>query len=97
MSVLRAIRMLLALQCDESKRLMSEGLDRDLSRVERWALRLHFVSCIACRGVRKQFAFLQQAARRRGEQLSERLSDEARQRIAEKIRDVEGDSNEVPG
>ena len=35
--------------CREASRLISESLDRELTRRERWALRLHTVLCTACR------------------------------------------------
>lgn len=37
------------LTCQESARLLSEGLDRTLSRPERVALRLHLALCRRCR------------------------------------------------
>ena len=91
-----AIKMLLALKCAESTRLVSEALDRDLPAVERWAVRLHAVSCRSCRPFRRQIVFLREALQRRSALESagggnERgLSDGARTRIA---RAVERDSS----
>ena len=72
--------MLLTLRCEESTRLMSEGFHRDLTGVERWSVRLHFISCNYCRRIKKQWALLQQTASRRTEAMNE-LSEEARRRI----------------
>ena len=51
------------LTCREAARLISEGLDRNLSGAERTALRLHVAVCKACDRVTKQFEFLRRAAR----------------------------------
>ena len=87
------IKMLLALRCDESTRLISESLDRDLPAVERWAVRLHAIACRPCRRFRRQILFLREALQQRSVLESEggvdelRLSDEARTRIAGAIAD----------
>lgn len=49
--------------CKEASRLISEGLDRDLSAAERTKLRLHVTICVACDRVIRQFDFLRRAAR----------------------------------
>ena len=64
MSFWRAIKLLLTLHCEESARLQSEALERNLTGVERWAVRLHFLSCRACRNFKRQLRFIQEAARR---------------------------------
>lgn len=77
--------MLLTLRCEESTRLMSEAFQRDLTGAERWAVRLHFISCRYCRRVKKQWDLLQETASRRTEVVSE-LSEEARGRILASLR-----------
>ena len=52
------------LNCKEATRLISEGLDRKLSLVQRTALRLHLVVCDACTRVLAQYRFLRRAAAR---------------------------------
>ncbi len=52
MSILRNVRMILSLSCDESSRLLSDGLDRQLSLTERIALRGHLLACRRCRRFR---------------------------------------------
>jgi hypothetical protein len=61
MSRLQAIWRVLNMPCAEMSRLASESLDRDLERVERIALQLHLVYCIACRRYRGQLEFLHRA------------------------------------
>lgn len=49
--------------CDEATRLISAGLDRDLSGPARANLRLHFVVCSACRRFEQQMLLLRRALR----------------------------------
>ena len=51
------------LSCREVTRLVSQGLDRDLSLGERTMLRFHFAICEGCRNVNRQLAFVRQAVR----------------------------------
>ena len=87
------IKFLLALTCDESARLSSEALDRDLSCVERWAVRLHAISCRSCRRFRRQVELFRNAMARYLKihpdkiTLDQTLSTEARERIARAILD----------
>lgn len=80
----RAIRLLLTLRCEESERLMSDAFERDLTGVERWAVRLHFIGCKPCRKVRQQLADLQRLARDRAAEAAT-LAAEARRRIRQQI------------
>jgi predicted anti-sigma-YlaC factor YlaD len=50
--------------CKEVHRLVSEGLDRDLSLVERLRMRLHLLACDACTNFNGQMALLRQAMRK---------------------------------
>lgn len=81
MSVWRAIVMLLTLKCDHATHLISDSYHRDLTGVERWALRLHQLSCRYCRRFARQIERLQEAARRLAA-ADARLSSDARRRIA---------------
>jgi anti-sigma factor RsiW len=49
------------LTCKEATRLISAGLDRDLSVADRLALRLHLTLCDACTKVKAQFEFMRRA------------------------------------
>ena len=45
---------LLFMPCDRITGLVSESLDRDLSRSERFAAQTHLLYCVACRRFRRQ-------------------------------------------
>lgn len=49
--------------CKEVHRLVSEGMDRDLSMVERARMRLHLMVCGACTRFNGQMALLRRAMR----------------------------------
>jgi hypothetical protein len=49
--------------CREVHRLVSEGMDRDLSLVERTRMRLHLVVCDACTRFNGQMSLLRKAMR----------------------------------
>ena len=49
--------------CKEVHRLVSEGLDRDLSMLERLRMRLHLTVCDACSRFERQMAVLRRAMR----------------------------------
>lgn len=49
--------------CREVHRLVSEGMDRDLSLVERARMRLHLIVCEACTRFDGQMALLRKAMR----------------------------------
>jgi hypothetical protein len=50
--------------CKEVHRLVSEGMDRELSFVERTRMRLHLVVCDACTRFNGQMSLLRTAIRR---------------------------------
>ena len=50
--------------CKEVHRLVSEGLDRDLSLVERVRMRLHLLVCDACTNFNGQMRLIRSAMRR---------------------------------
>jgi len=52
--------------CKEVHRLTSEGLDRELSLVERLRVRLHLMVCDACTNFTGQMQLLRRAMRRLG-------------------------------
>ena len=88
MGVWRAIVMLLTLKCDHATHLVSDSYERKLTRVERWALRLHQISCRYCRRLAKQLDLVHSAARRVASS-SGKMSAEAQNRIAAAIADAE--------
>lgn len=52
------------LTCKEAHRLVSEGLDRDLSMLERLRIRMHLTVCDACTNFNGQMILLHQAMQR---------------------------------
>ena len=50
--------------CKEVHRLVSEGLDRDLSLIERARMRMHLMICDACQNFSGQMALIRQAMRK---------------------------------
>jgi hypothetical protein len=73
------------LSCRRASRLQSDGLERPLTLVERVELRGHLLACAACRRHRKQVLGLEKLVRGMG-MGEERLSREARERIAVGLR-----------
>jgi hypothetical protein len=71
---------------------MSESLERRLGLVERTKLRLHLLICAWCERYLKQIKLLKQAVSQREFTSADdnagplRLTDEARQRISESLR-----------
>ena len=76
--------MMLTLKCDHATHLVSDSFERDLTRVERWALKLHQIGCRYCRRLAKQLKLIHSAARRNADSAQE-LTGEARERIAATI------------
>jgi predicted anti-sigma-YlaC factor YlaD len=52
--------------CREVHRLVSEGLDRDLTLIERTRMRLHLMVCQACTNFSAQMALIRRAMRKLG-------------------------------
>lgn len=75
--------------CREATRLQSEALDHPLAPRKGIGLRIHLVLCKWCRRYGKQVAFLRNAAHEHPDKMAEpvpqNLSDEARERIRQKL------------
>jgi hypothetical protein len=54
--------------CREVHRLVSEGLDRDLTLLERTRMRLHLLICGACTGFNVQMSLIRRAMRQLGKE-----------------------------
>jgi len=81
-----AAKLMLTLKCEESTHIVSDSLDRELSWVERWAVRLHYISCWSCRRFGKQIRLLRESLLNRPDQTGEpTLSPNALQRIRDAI------------
>lgn len=89
MSLFSDILQILTLDCRQSSKLMSEGMERPLRRSEKIALSMHHIGCWSCRRLKRQIGFIHEAARRfdgghRGGGAGEpqkHLSSEAKQRM----------------
>ncbi|PKO91906.1 MAG: hypothetical protein CVU15_09965 [Betaproteobacteria bacterium HGW-Betaproteobacteria-1] len=47
------------LTCKQASELISQSLDRSLTRSERWSLRFHLLICVACARFNRQLASIQ--------------------------------------
>lgn len=63
--------------CKEVHRLTSEGLDRELSLVERTRVRLHLLVCDACRNFTGQMELIRRAMRKLSATNDEQQDDKA--------------------
>lgn len=54
----------LTMSCDEASHIISDQLDRELTRLERYALKAHMISCARCKRFRGQVRLISQAAKR---------------------------------
>ena len=90
MGFFKGLKLILTLKCDESSRLMSERLDRDLTTGERFAIRLHSGICRSCRHFAEQLRVIKtnapESVSTACDDSSTGLSDDARQRMIDKLR-----------
>lgn len=80
--------------CKHATRLVSESLDRPLSRRESWTLRLHLSMCALCSRFRAQLMFLSRVAAQSHDapesfpvETGETLSADAKARILQALSD----------
>ena len=85
---------LLNLPCEGMSRLASESLDRELTRPERAALRMHTFYCSACRRYLRQLKLINRALRRLAARLETDeplpgagLPDDVREEIKRSLRE----------
>jgi len=78
--------------CRRATELLSAAMDRPLTRKERMFLRLHLPICTSCRRFRRQLGEIRDFIQRLpanalpGSFITERLSDAARERLTEAVR-----------
>ena len=81
---------LLFMPCNGISELVSESLDRDLTPVERFAVRLHLLYCSACRRYRKHTQAIRTMLRAAEETLSVwsdlKLSPQAHARMTDLLK-----------
>lgn len=76
------------LNCEEASALNSRSLDQKLSLSQRMSLRFHLLMCHQCRRYLKQITLIKAASKKFNQHIedtSSKLSDEARQRIRDKL------------
>ena len=80
------------MSCEESSRLVSDSIDRELTRGERLITAMHKIMCWPCCRFLKQLELLHEACQRRARgdastltPETSQLSDQARDRIAKAI------------
>jgi len=77
--------------CKTVARLQSEALEHKLTLSQQWGLRIHLILCKWCNRYGKQIAFIQAVAQSHPDEVSvpvpEQLSEAARKRIQQKLRD----------
>lgn len=81
---------LLALTCREASRLISDSLDRELTRRERWALRIHTLICTACQRFAQQTRMIRDAIAHLPDALREQWSDSAAKLSADRRAQIKG-------
>lgn len=83
----KSIWYVLTLTCDESSRILSDAMDRDVTRVERTALRLHNISCKSCKRFTDQLGFLRRSAPKAViEEKHATLTSDAKERMRESLK-----------
>ncbi len=71
--------------CKHATELISKSMEEELSVRERFSLRLHLFICEFCEQFRKQIEVPRRAVKREDSVCGEKLSEEAKHRILEKI------------
>jgi hypothetical protein len=71
-TILRQLHLILTITCGRASQLTSDSFERKLLRHERWALKIHKLSCWSCRQFERQLHFVRNALQRirQREQLS---------------------------
>jgi predicted anti-sigma-YlaC factor YlaD len=66
------------LTCKDVARILSDGLDEEMTGAERARLRVHLVICEACRNVEQQFDLLRRLVRKSGPSEDDGSDDKTR-------------------
>ena len=99
MGFLSNVKMVLTTSCDRSSRLLSDELERPLSRTERTALRFHLVLCRHCRRFRRNIRHLRAMLGHlttgcmTGDSLLPSLPASSRVRIAQAVTRAQGEDS----
>jgi len=88
------------MDCQHASQLLSQSQDRPLPWPQRFGLRVHLMMCRACSRFASQLALLRQAATVLGRQVENdaavRLSEDARDRISDRLRQVKNAAHKHP-
>ena len=79
------------LDCKQASQLASRSMDEKLPLWKNIMLMMHLLLCRSCNNFTRQLDFLRKASRRSRTNLDFQLTDEARQRIANALKDKQGD------
>ncbi len=77
------------LNCKQTTEVVSKRLDRELSWLQRFNLKLHLIICKHCRNYAKHLSFLHAFSNKADEQIEKRdqvLSNESKERLQEAIK-----------
>jgi hypothetical protein len=80
------------ISCKEASRLISEGQERQLGRMECWSLRFHLWMCHNCRRFEQQMQFLRKTLHAVGDSQGPTLSLMAKDRIRRALLDLDPSS-----
>lgn len=72
----RNLYKILSLTCEEASHLTSDALDRELSRSERWALRVHRLVCGGCRRFKQQLEMMRTLLAKPPEPLQQSMAEQ---------------------
>lgn len=78
------------LNCKQASQLASRAMDEELSFWKRITLNIHLILCRSCTNFTRQLQFLRRASRQSRTNQGLRLTNEARQRIANMLNDKQG-------
>jgi len=78
------------LNCKQASQLASRAMDEELSFWKNISLNIHLILCRSCTNFTRQLQFSRKASRQSRTNLNLRLTDEARQRIANMLNDKQG-------
>lgn len=79
------------LNCKQASQLASRSMDEKLPLWKNMALQMHLILCRSCTNFTRQLYFLRKASRRYKTNLDFQLTEEARQRIANALKDIQND------
>ena len=75
------------LNCEKASQLASKEMDEKLPLRQSLALKLHLLLCRGCSNFTRQLNFLREAARYSKKTIELQLTDEAKQRIIQALKD----------